>query len=162
MRRLLLLLLLMPIVLFSQNKKDVSLKVDNIVFKGDTVLLTMNLINGSNDTITFYKASLKDICTSVLKIYAKDSKGNKYEVFPCKAIIDLESIYLDYSNTVTLAHNEGFQKIIKFSIKDFAPYLIKGNYELFVELNYSIANFETRFNNVFHSDILSKKYDFKF
>lgn len=162
MRLLLFIFMFLPISLFSQNKEDVLLKVDSFNYEGDTVLLSMSIFNRGAKNITCYKVSSRDICTSVLKIKAQDDLGNRYEVFPCEAIIDLESIYLDCDNTVKLSPNEGFIKVVRFAVKDFAPYLKKGNYELFVEVNYSIGNFETILSNVLETDLLSKKYHFQY
>ena len=162
MRLLIFIFMFLPISLFSQNKEDVLLKVNDFKCVGDTALLTMSILNSSGKTVTCYKVGLQDICTSVLKIKVKDSFGKKHEVFPCEAMIDLESIYLDCSNTVKLSPDEGFIKVVKFAVKDFAPFLIKGNYELFVEINYSIGNFESELHNVFESDLLSEKYNFKY
>ncbi|MCH4895638.1 hypothetical protein E0494_02860 [Marinilabiliaceae bacterium JC040] len=77
-------------------------------------------------------------------------------------IIDLESIYLDCNNTVKLSSNEEFVKVIRFAVKDFSPFLKKGSYDLFVEVNYSIGNFETKLSNVLEIDLLSKKYHFQY
>ncbi len=160
MRILLFVFLFLPISLLSQNEEGVLLEINNFSYEGDSVLLSMSIFNKGAKEITCYKFGTQDICTSVLKIKAKDDFGNRYEVFPCDANIDLESIYLDCDNTVKLSPNEGFVKVLKFAVKDFAPSLKKGNYELFVEVNYSIGNFETKLNNVLETDLLSKKYHF--
>lgn len=162
MRLLLFIFMFLPVSLFSQNKEDVLLKVDSFNYEGDSVLLSISIFNKGAKDITCYKVGTHDICSSVLKIKAKDDFGNRYEVFPCDAIIDLESIYLDCDNTVKLSPNEGFVKVIKFAVKDFAPYLKKGSYELFVEVNYFIGNFETKLSNVLETDLLSKKYHFQY
>ena len=152
----------LSISLFSQNKEDVLLNVTSFKFEGDTVLLEMSILNKGAKPITLYNVGTHDICTSVLKIKAQDDIGNKYEVFPCEAIIDLESIFLDCNNTFKLLSNEGFIKVVKFAVRDFAPHLKKGNYQLFVEINYSICNFETELQNVLEADLFSEKYDFKY
>ena len=162
MRLLLFIFMFLPVSLFSQNKEDVLLKVNSFNYEKDSILLSISIFNRSVKDITCYKVGLHDICTSVLKIKAKDDSGNIYEVLPYDVIIDLESIYLDCNNTVKLSPNEEFVKVIRFAVKDFSPYLKKGSYDLFVEVNYSIGNFETKLSNVLEIDLLSKKYHFQY
>ncbi len=160
MRLLLFFFVFLPISLFCQNKEDIYLNVNDFKNKGDTILLGISIFNNGLNPVTCYKINTIDICRSVLKIKAQDDFGNIYEVFPCKTIIDSELIYLDCNNTVKLFPNEGFVKFMKFAVKDFTPYLTKGHYELFVEVNYSVCTFETKLQNVLKTDLLSKKYSF--
>jgi len=138
------------------------MQLSSIEYKKDTVSIGVSIFNKGDKTIRCYKVDAKDICTSLLKIKARDDVGNIYEVFPCESFIDLDSIYLNCNNTVILFENEGFTRVVNFSVKDFTPYIKEGDYELFLEVNYSISNFETELENVLKTDLVSKKYHFKY
>jgi len=148
-------------LLFSQVEQDVLLKINKVSNKNDSISVHIEVINLGATSTVFYKIYLYDICTSIFKIYAIDKAGDRFEAFPCEAIIDLESIVLDCSNSVRLDLKEGYSKVLKLSKFDFSPFLKSGQYSIYIEVNYSIVNFETTLEDVYKSNLISNKYEFQ-
>jgi len=154
-----LLLLLFPLTIFAQSN-NIILRINKVTISNYTYIVNTSLVNNSERIITIYKANVKDIRYSILKFFAKDSVGNKYEFYPFETSVDLESIYLDCNNSIQLCPQEGFIKTYKLDIKKFTPYIKKGKYKLYIELNYSISNFRTELKNVLIDDLISNGYSF--
>lgn len=157
---IILLFFIFQLNLIAQREDAIVLNIDKIDFSSDTIKLEISVVNNGDRTIALYKPNLKDICWGLLKIYAisENEKSQKHEIFPCEAIIDLESIKLDCDNTVRLSSQEGLKKIFTFPIEDFSPHIKIGKYIFYVELNYSIVNFETNIKDVLNVDLISKGY----
>jgi hypothetical protein len=168
MRKIILVLinLIIWISLFSQekNSNSVGLNIENFSIYNDSCTINLHVINKSHDTIVFYKPRIADICSSVLRVYAKSNNRDNqiYNLYPCEATKDLESIYVDQNNSICLLEHKSFDFELTFALENFSPHLESDTYFIYIEINFSIANLKSKQKYLYVSDIISNGYYFEY
>ncbi|NOQ25367.1 MAG: hypothetical protein GQ564_08390 [Bacteroidales bacterium] len=154
------LLLLIVITISTSAQNKIILELEELSKKEDNLILSFALINSGEESIRIYKPNEQDICSSVIRvIFVNESNNKEHLLFPCKEIIDFDSIILNCDNSICLLKNEKFFKEIKFTFKDIAPYLAKNiKYKVLMEFNLDGITFEGDINNLVKCDVKSSNF----
>lgn len=146
------------------NSQSINFTINEIIHTDDSLKVYFCIKNNSEKDIVLYKPTTDDLCSSLLKIKFKsiENEDNEYHVFPCKEIIDVESIYVDSNNLIHLNPNNHYKDFISFSTIDISPFLIEGKYECQIQINYSLFEFEGRTEQLYKKDLISSIFKLKY
>lgn len=124
-------------------QSNIELSIENLRTNTDSLFVQFSFANTGEKIIKLYMPESQDICYGIVRILIKDIQGAKYQIMPCSEIIDLDAIILSCKNSLYLAPDEKVVEKIKFSLKDVAPFLPKGEeLEAVMEINLKDVSFE--------------------
>ena len=143
MNKKIVLFLLIICTLKVSAQSNIELSIENLRTNTDSLFVQFSFANTGEKIIKFYMPESQDICYGIVRILIKDIQGAKYQIMPCSEIIDLDAIILSCKNSLYLAPDEKVVKKYKFSLKDVAPFLPKGEeLEAVMEINLKDVSFE--------------------
>lgn len=152
MKELMLTLLMLSGAVFAQQ---VKMEVDSLKIDEDSIRFELNIANYSNKAVVVYRPKADAICYNILKIKFRNVRtGVTHEVFPCKAILDLNALILNDDNRIHLEPGEGVVVPFSFFLKSVSPFLTKKeSYAIVVELNFKDVAFQPMLKNMYEGNL---------
>lgn len=151
----------------NRDLTQLNLVINRVNISDGNFSIDFRLKNISNTTTRVYKPRKSDLCSSLLRINAKEKKtGNKYKLIPCDFIASIDEVIATTTNSEILGPNEYLNFKIQSSIDDFSPHLplnLRGKVFLFnVIIDHSAIVSSTDSISIFQNKISSDSIRIRF